>query len=175
MKSTDRILATRYARAYDALSKDASQAATACESLQAAATQLAKARSYMQDPAVATTEKQAFVQKLFGAQTQVSAFLTTLLATKRYYLLDVCAREVQYLLDKRRGILRAQVQSAFELESAQKKKTEEVLSKLTGKTVRAQFGVDPNLLGGLQVRIEDTLIDGSFKRRFEKLQEELLK
>ena len=175
MKSTDRILATRYARAYDALSKDASQAADAYEALRAAASQLMQARSYMQDPAVATTEKQAFVQKLFGTESQVSAFLTTLLAAKRYYLLDVCAAEVHHLLDKRRGILRANVQSAFELTDAQKKKTQEVLSELTGKTVLAQFDVKMDLLGGLCVRIDDTLIDGSLKRRFEKLQEELLK
>ena len=175
MKSADRILAGRYARAYDALNADAAQATAACEALRTCAAQLSVARSYMQDPAVKTAEKQAFVQQLFGAQTQVVHFLNTLLAAKRYYLLDACVQEVQRLLDERQGIIRPQVQTAFELSDVQKKKVEEALGQFAGKTARAQFEVRPSLLGGLQVRMGDVLIDGSLKGRFEKLQKELLK
>ena len=175
MKSADHILAGRYARAYDKLSSNNSQAQQAYELLYAASAQLAQARVYMQDPAVSTAEKQAFVQQLFGVKNQVSNFLTTLLAAKRYYLLDICVQEVHQLLDQRQGILRAKVQTAFELNDKQKKQVETVLSQYTAKTVRATFDVKADLLGGLCVRMEDTLIDGSLKRRFEKLQEELLK
>ena len=47
-------------------------------------------------------------------------------------------------------------------------------SQFTGKKVQAAFTVQPDLLGGLRAQIEDTLIDGTIKRRFEKLQEELV-
>jgi len=175
MKSTDRILAGRYARAYDQLSSDNAQAQQAYELLQAASVQLAQARAYMQDPAVSTVEKQAFVEQLFGAKNPVSNFLSTLLAAKRYYLLDSCVEEVRHLLDQRQGVLRAEVQTAFELNDKQRQQVQTALSQYTGKTVRATFGVKADLLGGLVVRMEDTLIDGSLKRRFEKLQQELLK
>ena len=175
MKSTDRILAQRYARAYDELSADTQQAVSACGDLCAAAAALGQARTYMQDPAVQTIEKLAFVQELFGPQKQVTHFLAVLLAAKRYYLLDSCVQQVQQLTEQRQGIVRAEVQAAFMLTDVQKKHVEEVLGKFTGKTVRAQTEVVPELLGGLRVRIGDTLIDGSLKGRFEKLKQELLK
>jgi len=175
MKSTDRILASRYARAYDALSQNAAQAVVAYETLQAASVALQQAQSYMQDPAVPTGEKQAFVQELFGAKNTVTHFLNTLLEAKRYYLLAACVEEVARLLDARQGIVRAQVETAFKLTQEQQSKVEETLSKFTGKTARAVFAVRPGLLGGLRARIEDQLIDGSLKGRFEKLQQQLTK
>ena len=175
MKSTDRILAKRYARAYDALSKDSSQAQKACEALCVAALVLKQAHAYMQDPAVQTAQKQAFVQELFGTDKKLNGFLLALLSAKRYNLLDACATEVQNLLDERLGIVRADVQTAFELTPAQKKQVEKTLSKFTGKTAQSVFFVEPELLGGLSVRMDDILIDGSLKGRFKKLQEQLVK
>ncbi len=175
MKSTDRILAKRYARAFDALSADTAQAQSACAALTQAAGCLRQAARYMQDPAVPSKDKIAFVQQLFGAQGVEVKFLCTLLRAKRYDLLDVCVQEVQHLLDVRQGVVRATVQTAYPLTAPQQKKTEEVLSQFTGKTVRADFTVQAHLLGGMCVRIEDTLIDGSIRRRFEKLREEIIK
>ena len=174
MKSTDRILAKRYAKAFDALSATNQQAQTACEQLVVAAASLRQAVRYMQDPVVSSQEKTAFVQQLFGKESQIVCFISTLLRAKRYYLLEACVQEVEHLLDVRNGMVRAQVQSAYELSAAQQKKVEEVLSQFIGKTVQADFAVKPQLIGGLRVRIEDTLIDGTIQRRFEKLQEELI-
>ena len=175
MKSTDRILAKRYAKAYDALSTNAEQASLSCQALCQAAALLTQARPYMQDPAVPTAEKIAFVQQLFGAQQTVTQFLAVLLKAKRYYLLDACVVDVQDLLDARQGVVRAEVQSAFELTQDAKQKVQQVLSSFTGKKAVGHFTTDKNLLGGLRVRIDDRLIDGSLKGRFEKLQEQLTK
>ena len=175
MKSTDRILATRYARAYDSLSSTAQAAQAACASLQQAAQALQYARNYMADPAVSSAQKIQFVQSLFAQQKQVADFLAVLLTEKRYYLLEACAAEVAKLTDGRLGIIRAQVQTAFDLSDAQKKQVADTLSRFSGKQARAQFEVRPELLGGLKVRMEDTLIDGSLQGKFEKLEEELIK
>ena len=175
MKSTDRILAKRYARAYDELSKKDSDVMQAYESLQSASKALQQAQHHMADPAVSSTAKTAFVHTVFNKQPRVERFLRALLEAKRYYLLDACVEEVQKLTDMRLGIVRAQVETAFELSAAQKKKVEETLSKFTGKKARAQFEVKPELLGGLRAQVEDTLIDGSLQGKLKKLEEELTK
>lgn len=175
MKSTDRILAKRYAKAYDLLSSTNEQAAQSYAALLGASESLEVAKTYMQDPAVSTAEKINFVKELFGTQQQVVRFLTILLQSKRYYLLTSCVQEVSQLLDKRQGVLRAQVESAFELSEETKRKVEETLSRFTGQKTLAQFKTDPALLGGLRARMGDVLIDGSLKGRFEKLQEQLTK
>ena len=174
MKSTDRILARRYARALNSLSPSADQAAELCQHLTQAVALLARADSYMQDPAVQVKQKKEFVSAVVG-QEQVMRFIHTLLDAKRYYLLAACARQTQQLLDERMGVLRPHVETAFELSQAQKERVEETLKKFTGKIIHGQFAVKPALLGGLRVRMGDVLLDGSVQGRFEKLKEELIK
>ena len=48
------------------------------------------------------------------------------------------------------------------------------LSRLTGKKVRPRFAVEPELIGGVIVRIGSTVYDGSVRGRLERLREELI-
>ena len=172
MKSADRILAGRYARAFDALSKDGAEASAHFAALRQAAQALRGAKAYMDDPAVPSADKLAFAKQALSADKRVEGFVSALLEAKRYYLLDACVDEVGALLDSRLGIARAKVQTAFELTPQQK---EEALGQFAGKDIRAEYKTDPSLLGGLCARLGDVLIDGTLKGRFEKLQEELTK
>ena len=175
MKSTDRILAQRYARAFDGLSQSAQQAAACFEALRMAAEQLKQAQTFMQNPAVSSVQKKAFVQDLFSSEKEVVAFLSALIEAKRYYLLDECVKEISLLLKNRQGIVHANVQTAFALTQEQKQRVEEALKVFSGKNIEATYEVEPSLLGGLRVRLADVLIDGSLKRKFEKLREEITK
>lgn len=175
MQSADRILAKRYARAFDALSSDGKEASARFQALRAAAQTLASARAYMQNPAAPLPDKKALVLQAAGEDKAAAGFLCALLDAKRYYLLDECVREAGALADARLGIVRARVQTAFALDDAQKKRVEESLSRFSGRSARAEFETDPSLLGGLRAQMDDVLIDGTLKRQFEKLREELIK
>lgn len=175
MKSTDRILAKRYARAFDALSKNGEEASRRAEALRAAERALRGARAYMEDPAVPSEDKKAFITQILGQEKAVAGFMLALLDAKRYYLLNACVQDVLELLDQRLGVVRARVQTAFELSEAQKKRVEEALGRFAGKKAEAEFETEPALLGGVRARMGDVLIDGSLKNQFEKLQEELTK
>ncbi|MCL5935206.1 MAG: F0F1 ATP synthase subunit delta, partial [Firmicutes bacterium] len=48
------------------------------------------------------------------------------------------------------------------------------LVKVTGKNIRLSNEVDPNLIGGVVVRIGDKVIDGSLYRRLGRLKENLM-
>jgi F-type H+-transporting ATPase subunit delta len=71
------------------------------------------------------------------------------------------------------GILEVQITSAFDLDENQKKNLLESLESKTGKIIQATFHTNPALRGGLVVRIEDTVIDGSVKHKLEQLQQTL--
>ena len=175
MKSADRILARRYARAFDALSQDGAQAGARLEALQQAIEALHLADAYMKDPAVASAEKAAFAAEVLAADQTVAGFVCTLIMAKRYYLLPAAAEQAGLLLDERLGRVRARVQSAFELSAEQKERVQQALSRFSGKQACLQYQTDPGLLGGLRVRMGDVLIDGTIKRQFERLKEELTK
>lgn len=77
------------------------------------------------------------------------------------------------LVDNERGIARAVVTSAVELDADRQAQLERRLTEETGKQVTVETKVDPSILGGLIVRIGDRLVDGSTRARLRALRSQL--
>ncbi len=69
--------------------------------------------------------------------------------------------------------MEASVTSAVALDPADVEALAERLAALTGKRIELHEEVDPGLLGGIQVRVGDRLIDGSVRGRLDRLRAEL--
>ena len=72
-----------------------------------------------------------------------------------------------------RGILKAVVTTAAAIDEGTEDKLRGALERVTGKTIRLESKVDPEVLGGVVVVLGDQLIDGSVRREIERLREEL--
>jgi F-type H+-transporting ATPase subunit delta len=68
---------------------------------------------------------------------------------------------------RRRGQSVAHVVSAVPLTGAQEQRLVAVLERIYGRTMGLQVQVDPEVLGGLVIRVEDEVIDGSIAHRLE--------
>jgi F-type H+-transporting ATPase subunit delta len=96
--------------------------------------------------------------------------LAALLARKgRIERLVGVAAEYRRLLDRRRGVVEARVTSAAPLTD----KLRDWITRRTGQTVDLQVGVDEGLIGGLTVRLGDSLLDASVRGRLERLRNQL--
>ena len=78
------------------------------------------------------------------------------------------------LLDERRGVARAEIRTAVELDADRLQALREQLAQLTGRTVEVETAVDPELIGGAVVRIGDRLIDGSTRAQLRGLRQRLV-
>ena len=67
----------------------------------------------------------------------------------------------------------AHVTSSKPLTEDEKNNLADKFGKLLGKTVRVTSSVNPDLLGGVTVRIGDTLYDGSLKGKLDRLDKAL--
>ena len=67
----------------------------------------------------------------------------------------------------------AEVTSALPLTEEEKKKVMDDVMKRLGAKAKVSFNVDPNILGGLILRVGDTVIDGSVVNQVENLRESL--
>ena len=65
----------------------------------------------------------------------------------------------------------AEVRSAIELDPATVARLEEKLATATGKRIKANVVVDPNVVGGLVAKVGDTVFDGSVRSRLQELRE----
>jgi F-type H+-transporting ATPase subunit delta len=68
---------------------------------------------------------------------------------------------------RRRGQSVAHVISAVVLTAAQERRLSDVLGRLYGRAIGLQVTVDPDILGGLVIRVGDEVIDGSIAHRLE--------
>jgi F-type H+-transporting ATPase subunit delta len=68
----------------------------------------------------------------------------------------------------------ANVTVAREATAADESKIAEQLTRVVGKTVVPHVTVNPAILGGVVVRIGDTVMDGSVRRRLARLKGQML-
>ncbi|NJD28722.1 MAG: F0F1 ATP synthase subunit delta [Chloroflexi bacterium] len=101
--------------------------------------------------------------------------LAALLAQKgRIERLPEVVAEYRRLLDRRRGVVEARVTSAAPLTADETEQVRDWITRLTGQAVDLQLGVDEDLIGGLTVRVGDTLLDASVRGRLERLRNQLI-
>ena len=142
----------------------------------AAYTASAEFRNSLASPAVGKAEKRSVADKLsarLGVGKIVRNFLFVVIDHQRTQLLPEIFRSFQNVIRERQGVAEAEIFSPSALSEAQKKEMTQALEKLTGKKVEAKFSLDTNLLGGVMVRVGDTIYDGSLRNRLNDLRERL--
>ena len=72
-------------------------------------------------------------------------------------------------LEKRR----ARIDTASEVDPAIRSEIEANLKSKYGNDLSSEFHVDPQLLGGMRIRVGNDVWDGSVRNRLERLQHEL--
>jgi F-type H+-transporting ATPase subunit delta len=127
------------------------------------------------NPIVRKEKKLAILAELFKSRVGKTTWrLVELMAEKdRMALLPGMANDYIRQHNLYAGILEVQITSAFDLDEDQKKNLLVSLESTTGKKIQATFHTNPELRGGIVVRIEDTVIDGSVKHKLEQLKQTL--
>jgi F-type H+-transporting ATPase subunit delta len=127
-------------------------------------------------PTVSSERKRELLQHVFG--TRVSQltlrFLTLLIDRRREGILPDVYAEYSHLADEFRNIQAVEVTSATMLTDAERERLAAALSRRTGKRIVLRVRIQPEILGGLVVRMGDTIIDGSVRTRLAQLRQHLL-
>jgi len=114
----------------------------------------------------------AAVARPVGAQ--LSNLVGVLVARRRVSLLPAIVGEYGRLLDRQRGVAAAIVTSASPLSADETAAISARIEALIGTTVSLRTTVDPDLIGGVTVRIGDRLIDASVRGRLERLRDRIV-
>ena len=128
-------------------------------------------------PAVAPARKRAVIAKFAGMlplATVIRNFLYVLIDHRRTPLMADVIEAMQAQLDEKMGIARAQISSAQPLSDEAKARIQASFGAKTGKKISGQFSVNPELLGGVMVRIGSTIYDGSVRGSLDGLRRKLV-
>lgn len=125
---------------------------------------------------ISQEEKAGILDRVFGKQASpmLLAFLKVLSNHGRLNCLRAVRVEVERLYQALRGQVEVTVQSATPLDAAMSKGLVESLRKLLGKEPKLKMLTDPKLLGGLVVRVGDTVYDGSVATQLSHLRTRLI-
>jgi F-type H+-transporting ATPase subunit delta len=132
-------------------------------------------RRLLQHPAVPFAEKERVLRAVMGRGVAPAAVNLVLLMVRRGRpgAIDPMIARFAELLRRERGIALAQVRSALPLDDSQRAEIASRLRALTGSQIEIDESVDPDLIGGVAVRIGDQLYDASVRNRLERLRARL--
>jgi F-type H+-transporting ATPase subunit delta len=135
-----------------------------------------EAAAVIDNPAIAWNQRQAIITGLLGSRVGTpTRNLVLLLARRgRLAILPRVADELKRLVDRERGVVVANVTSAQPLSPADLAAIAERVAAMAGARVDVKATVDPELIGGLTVRVGDRLIDASVRGRLARLRDSLV-
>jgi F-type H+-transporting ATPase subunit delta len=112
---------------------------------------------------VATTETAG---GLDAAQTN---FVRLLADNERLAAIVEIASLFEGLRNEHEGVLEAAISSAFPIDAAQVDSIVATLAQRYGRRIKASVSVDPELIGGVSVRIGDEVIDASVRGKLAQM------
>jgi F-type H+-transporting ATPase subunit delta len=121
-------------------------------------------------PYFSTKEKQESLQKLLdGADERLVSFLDLLIENHRMPVIFRVRREYERLWERENKLLPVVLTSAVELDGQTIKDLGDRIGERTGRTVTLTTHVEPDILGGIVVRVGNSILDASIRNRLEQL------
>jgi F-type H+-transporting ATPase subunit delta len=170
-------IAQVYARSLFEVAEERDQIDLVRDELGQLADALAESRElelFFFSPYFSTEEKKQGLDKaVVGADEIVRNFLAVLIENHRMPALMRIRREYDRLWREANQLLPVQVTSAVELDAAVTRQIGEEIGRQTGRKVELSSNVDPDVLGGIVLRVGNSILDASIRSRLERLRKQV--
>lgn len=124
-------------------------------------------------PVISKRERLDIFTKSFGGKIPEYVFSFIMMLCDNGHIKDYknCFEEYKTLNREAKKVEVATVISAVELSDDEKSKLLGKLEKLCKKTVVAEYLIDESIMGGVIVKVDGKILDGSLKRRLREVRE----
>jgi len=122
-------------------------------------------------PRIDTAEKTRVIDRLFGNDFDpvLVKFLKVMADRGRLAHVAAVRKAAETIYDEQRGRALATVRTAVPLDDDLRSQISQKLGAVLQREVRLQEQVDPDLIGGMIIRIGDTVFDNSVSNRLDKM------
>jgi F-type H+-transporting ATPase subunit delta len=121
----------------------------------------------------AEEKKDGLGKTVEGGDEELMNFLELLLDNHRMPAIHRIRREYDDMWREERKLLSVQVTSAIELDEETVKSIGDRIGEQTDREVDLQSTVDPEILGGIVLRVGNSILDASIRRRLEQLRRQV--
>jgi F-type H+-transporting ATPase subunit delta len=129
----------------------------------------------VKSPQLSNDEKKKIINETYGGKVSelLINFFKILVEKKRSNVIRDVYDDYKVMVDNHKGLVVARVESVIPLEANEIEVLEAKLNKVTGKTVTVENVINPEIMGGLVVKVGDKVVDGSVKRKLDNMKHEL--
>ncbi len=137
----------------------------------------AELREFLSDTKISSEGKKSGLSQIFGGKISAITlhWINMVVDQGRQRRLPVIIEAFLTLAQEAREKVTAEVITAIPLTQDLAKRLEQELSKVTKKRVFLKPMVDGSILGGVIVKVENKVIDGSVRHRLEEIKNEMIK
>jgi ATP synthase F1 delta subunit len=129
---------------------------------------------FLFSPYFSTQEKKDGLRKVLdGADPAFENFLELLIEKHRMPVLFRIRRQYDERWQEANRMLPVQVTSAVKLDDATVEQIRERIAEQTDRNVELTADVDPDILGGIVLRVGNSILDASIKNRLETLRRQV--
>jgi F-type H+-transporting ATPase subunit delta len=131
--------------------------------------------NFLNAPHILEEDKKSVVRDVFSGRLEplFIEFLLVLIEKNRIAYLPQVIDVFNHLVEEEKGIERVKVVTATQLDDSQKKRLAEKLAQKTGLQIILEERVDPSILGGMIVMMNNEIVDGSVRHGLQLLSEQL--
>jgi F-type H+-transporting ATPase subunit delta len=127
-------------------------------------------------PYFSTEEKKDGLHRTVeGADETLNNFLELLLENHRMPVVFRIRREFDRLWEEANDLLPVQITSAVALDESVSRRIGDEIGRQTGKQVELTSTVDPDVIGGIVLRVGNSILDASIRNRLETLRKQVAK
>jgi len=130
--------------------------------------------AFLENPKVHLDNKAKVIREVLkDANPRVINLALLLVSRGRLNIIADVVREYGRMVDEVKGIAHADVTAAVKLSSDEEDKLARRLGDIVGSKVVVSTDVQPEIIGGLIIKVGDKLIDGSTKSQFTALKKSM--
>ncbi len=125
-------------------------------------------------PYFSTEEKKDGLHRAVdGARETVRNFLELLVENHRMPVIFRVRREFDRMWEEENRLLPVEITSAVRLDESIAARIGEEIGRQTGRRVQLKSTVDPDVLGGIVLRVGNSILDASIRTRLENLRKQV--
>jgi F-type H+-transporting ATPase subunit delta len=172
-------IAQVYARSLFEVASEADKLDTVREQLGAFADALHASRelqTFFFSPYFSTEEKKdGLGRTVTGADETLTNFLEVLVENHRMPVIFRVRRELDRLWQEANQLLPVEITSAVTLDDSVATRIGDEIGRQTGRRVQLTSTVDPDVIGGVVLRVGNSILDASIRTRLEALRKQVAK
>ena len=134
-------------------------------------------KNLIKDPTIKIENQLKVINKIadqFNFNQLLKKFLGFIIYKRRFFYVEKIFKDFLIICSNSRGEIHAELSSAKQLNESEINNIKKELSNTFSSNIKLNHKYDPNLIGGLIIKVGSTMVDTSIKNKLQKMEKNMI-